>query len=66
MDVEVRRYQLGQETQKDTLAELEEVRKEKNLLERTLRDFAGNMNNYSKKNSQGWTRIEDSGELLKP
>ena len=67
MDVEIRRYELGQATQTDTLSELKEVKMEKEKLEQNLREVVMNMTNLSKaKGRVQWTGIEDSGELLKP
>jgi hypothetical protein len=67
LEVEVRRFELGQASQADTLAELAEARKEKELLERNLREFAASMGELQKQRGRvEWGAMEDSGELLKP
>lgn len=42
---------MGQSTQKDVLAELQEVKQEKEILERNLRELAANMTSISKKDN---------------
>jgi predicted RNase H-like nuclease (RuvC/YqgF family) len=65
LEVEVRRLQLGDDTQKDCFTELEMVRKEKEVLERNLRELTSNLMTKVR-TSYKEQKIEDSGELLRP
>lgn len=59
---------MGQLTHADIVKELKEVRKEKELLEKSLKEMSATMINNVRKNYQNVgaeNRIEDSGELLR-
>lgn len=55
---------LGDSTQKDCFSELEQIRKEKEVLERNLRELTSNLMTKVRTNYVP-SKIEDSGELLK-
>lgn len=64
----MKRIEMGQLTHADIVKELKEVRKEKELLEKSLKEMSATMINNVRKNYQNVgaeNRIEDSGELLR-
>lgn len=66
MEIEIRRLQLGDDTKRDCFTELEMVRKEKDVLERNLRELTSNLMTKVRTTYKESNRIEDSGELLRP
>ena len=61
LEREVHMLRLGDSTQKDCFNELESIRKEKEVLERNLRELTSNLMSKVRVGYKETNRIEDSG-----